>query len=133
MAKVWYPPPLGRVKPAAQTSVADPGTALTPVMIGEPSGPSGVVSGVHDVPFQCRTDVLPTAPTAQTLVEELALTDARPPLPRFASDVSDHAVPFQCIAIGLAGWNPVRSLVPPTAQTSFAAAAETAFRPPPGR
>ena len=59
MANVWYPPPLGRVKPAAQTSVADPCTALTPVMIGRPSGPAGVVSGVHDVPFQCTTGVLP--------------------------------------------------------------------------
>ena len=57
--KVWYPPPLGSVMPAAQTSVADPGTALTPVMIGWPSGPTGVVSGVHDVPFQCRTEVVP--------------------------------------------------------------------------
>jgi hypothetical protein len=52
MAKVWYPPP-GRVVPTAQTSVADPGTALTPIMFGAPSGPTGVVSGVHDVPFQC--------------------------------------------------------------------------------
>jgi hypothetical protein len=86
IAKVWYPPPLGRVMPTAQTSVADPGTALTPVMPGWPSGPTGVVSGVHDVPFQCTTDVVPpTRPTAQTLVGELAVTDARPPLPRFES------------------------------------------------
>ena len=56
---MWYPPPLGRVVPTAQTSVADPGTALMPAMFGWPSGPTGVVSGVHDVPFQCRTDVVP--------------------------------------------------------------------------
>src|SRR6266568_1586936 len=114
--------------PAAQTSAADPRTALMPFRMGWPSGPTGVVSGVHDVPFQCRTDVVPTVPAAQTLVEELAVIDDRPPLPRFASDVSDHAVPFQCIAIGLAGWKPVRSLVPPTAHTSFGEISTTPFR-----
>jgi hypothetical protein len=44
------------VRPIA-ASVADPGTALMPFMMGWLSGPSGVVSGVHDVPFQCGTDV----------------------------------------------------------------------------
>jgi len=59
--------------PTAQTSVADPGAALMPVMFGWPSGPTRLVSGVHEVPFQF-------------------------------------------IAIGLAGWKPVRSLVPPAAR-----------------
>src|SRR5215470_3116066 len=115
--------------PTAQTSVADPCTALTPVMPGWPSGLTGVVSGVHEVPFQCTTDVVPPiVPTAQTLVEELAVTDVRPPLPRFVIAVSDQAVPFQCIAIGFAGWKPVRSLVPPTAHTSFGEISTTPFR-----
>ena len=35
-----------------------------------------MVSGVHDVPFQCRTDVPSAAPAAQTLVGELAVTAA---------------------------------------------------------
>ena len=78
--------------PAAQTSVADPGTALMPFMMGWPSGPTGVVSGVHDVPFQCRTDVVPPAgPAAQTLAVELAVTNDRPPpLPRFGSVATDR-------------------------------------------
>jgi hypothetical protein len=129
IVKVWYPPPLGRVVPTAQTSVADPGTALMPVIPGWPSGPAGVVSGAHDVPFQCRTDVVPPgAPAAQTLAVELAVTDAsEPPLPRFGSVATDHAVPFQCIAIGLAGWAPQMSLVPPTAHASFGEISTTPF------
>ena len=127
MAKVWYPPPLGRVKPAAQTSVADPGTALTPVMIGAPSGPTGVVSGVHEVPFQCRT---PMVPSAQTLVEELAVTEASVPLPRFGSVATDQAVPFQCRAIGLSGRKlpDTVSTVFPTAHTSVGEISATPFR-----
>ena len=86
-----------KVPAAPQTSVADPRTALMPVMIRGPSGPDGMVSGVHDVPFQCRTDVPSAAPAAQTLVGELAVTAVNwPPPPWFGTAVTDHAVPFQC-------------------------------------
>jgi hypothetical protein len=91
-----------------------------------------VISGVHDVPFQCRTDVVPpTGPAAQTLVEELAVTDtSRPPLPRFGSVATDHAVPFQCIAIGLSGWKlpETVSMVFPTAHASVGEISTTPFR-----
>ena len=51
------------------------------VMIRGPSGPDGMVSGVHDVPFQCRTEVPSAAPAAQTLVGELAVTAVSWPPP----------------------------------------------------
>jgi hypothetical protein len=83
--------------PTAQTSVGEPGTALMLFMMGWPSGPIGMASGLHDVPFQRRTDVVPPAgPAAQTLVEELAVTEASRPLPpRLGSGTTDHALPFQ--------------------------------------
>lgn len=95
----------GRQRDAARPDVARrAGAALIDLISGRPSAPTGIVSGAHAVPLKRRTDVVPpAAPAAQTLVGELAVTDASaPPPPRFGSVASDHA-PFQCIAIGLSG------------------------------
>src|SRR3954462_13363265 len=78
-------PSAGTVLPTAQTSVAEPDTAAMPRRVVEPAGPVGtVVSCAHDVPSQCSpVPGPPGPPAAHTLVDELAVTDAIPPLPIF--------------------------------------------------
>src|SRR4249919_639402 len=98
-----------------------------------PAGATGSGAGmiVQAEPFQCSTSARldPLRPTAQAF-----------PPPRFATPkridfelpvvagvgTMVQLVPSQCAASGSVCLNPVR-LVEPTAQTSFAAAAETAF------
>jgi hypothetical protein len=73
----------------------------------------------------------PAGPAAQTLVGEVAVTDAKKPLPpRFGSVATGHAVPFQCIAIGLSGRKlpEAVSTVFPTAHASVDEISTTPFR-----
>src|SRR5262249_38810388 len=120
-----------KVPAAPQTSVADPRTALMLVMIRGLPGPDGMVSGAHDVPFQCRTDVPSAAPAAQTLVGELAVTAVSWPPPPWCGTVGPaQAVPFQCIAMGLSAAKlpETVSKVFPTAHASVGEISTTPLR-----